>query len=109
MRHAFKQVPGFQQDLYDLPEPVRRAAATVLMDVVEGTRRGQLLESRSATADLSDCRKVYFDSDPRAKPRYRLVYMETADGITGLCIVAVAVGRRAALDAYGRAAKNLGR
>jgi len=106
----FKKLAGFQQDMFDLPMPARKVAALLLKDLVEGTFNGQALEVRTSTADLSDCYKVYFDPDPRAdKPRYRLVYQETTEGSTGICIVGVAVGRREGLDAYFRASRNLGR
>lgn len=109
MRHDFRQAAGFQQDLLDLPMSVRKAAAQVLVDIVEGRLRGQLLEVHSATADLSDCRKVYFDPNPQSRPRYRLVYLEASGKVTGISVVAVSVGQRAGLDAYTRAPKNLGR
>jgi hypothetical protein len=101
---------GFEGDLFALPsrELMQRALA-LLVDVSKGSLRGQELETLVATGDLSDCRKIYFDVDNNQKPRYRLVYRLTPNEVRAAAVEAVAVGERRGLDAYVRAAKNLGR
>ena len=84
-------------------------ALTLLVEVSRGNLTGHKLEKLVATGDLSDCRKIYFDADNNQKPRYRLVYRLTPDEICAVAVEAVAVGERRSLDAYVRAAKNLGR
>ncbi len=112
--------PGFGDDLADLvrseggrldnSDPLAIRVFGLLKDLARREFAGLALEEKEGTADLSDCRKVYFDLDPRAeRPRFRLVYrlLPTADRPT--MVQAVAVGYRANLDAYVRAARNLGR
>ena len=74
-----------------------------------GLVRGHPLDDRVATGDLSDCFKLYFDTIGGGKPRFRLVYRELRDGVQVVAVQPVAVGLREGLDAYTRAAKNLGR
>lgn len=105
-----KAQPGLQEDFDALSPDVRVKAMEVFVDVADGLITGQPLEDRPSTGDLSDCFKVYFDTDRDRKPRYRLVYRLLSNG-TAQFVAAefVAVGRRAALDAYVRAARRLGR
>ncbi|WP_139187238.1 hypothetical protein [Pseudarthrobacter chlorophenolicus] len=89
-------------------------AIQLLMDIRDGRISGLSLDESSATGDLSDCYKVYFDPDPefdnRSEWRFRLVYRLLGDGaVAGLTVEGVAVGRRHGLDAYLRAVANLGR
>lgn len=81
----------------------------MLVLVRDGKTRGQPLDARVSTDDLSDCYKLYFDPDRSGKPRFRLVYRYTSTEIAAVALEAVAVGRRAQLDAYRRALANLGR
>lgn len=106
--HA-KVLPGFQEDLYDLPENVRKAAAIAFADIRDGRRQGAQLTYQPSVGDLSDCFKLYFDPNPRVQPRYRLVYQVHHNSVTVVAVTAVAVGERAGLDAYLRAMRNLGR
>jgi hypothetical protein len=102
--------PGFEGDLFALPSrALMERALTLLVEVARGNLTGQELEKLVATGDLSDCRKIYFDVDNNQKPRYRLVYRLTPDEVRAVAVEAVAVGERRSLDAYVRAAKNLGR
>lgn len=102
--------PGFQQDIDALPDfRTRKMALDMLVLVREGKVRGEKLDARVATGNLGDCYKLYFDPDGSDKPRFRLVYRYTPDEITAVALEAVAVGRRANLDAYQRAIANLGR
>lgn len=110
MALALTKLPGFEGDLFALPSrALMERALTLLVEVSKGTLTGQPLEELVATGDLSDCRKIYFDLDNNDKPRYRLVYRLTPNEIRAVAVEAVAVGERRNLDAYYRAAKNLGR
>lgn len=101
---------GFEGDLFTLPSrALMERVFTLLVEVANGNLTGQQLEALVATGDLSDCRKIYFDVDNNQKPRYRLVYRLTPDEVRAVAVEAVAVGERRNLDAYVRAAKNLGR
>ena len=107
---ALRALPGFQGDIDALPDmATRRMALDMLVLVRAGKVRGQQLDARIGTGDLSDCYKLYFDPDGSGKPRFRLVYRYTATEVTAVALEAVAVGRRADLDAYQRAIANLGR
>lgn len=112
--------PAFGNDLADLvtseggtsgtPHPLALRVIELLKLVASGDLSGLPLEEREGTADLSDCRKIYFDLDPREeRPRFRLVYRVLPNEAHPTRVQAVAVGYRASLDAYVRAARNLGR
>lgn len=112
--------PAFEDDLVDLitseggrvenGHPIAVTVFTLLKSIANGELSGLELEERAGTADLSDCRKIYFDLDPReARPRFRLVYRLLPNEERPTHVQAVAVGYRASLDAYVRAARNLGR
>lgn len=111
MRPSLSMLPGFEKDFKDLPsDRVRKLTLQVIADLKRGERKGQLLDELSHTGDLSDCFKLYFDfPEYRDKPRYRLVYREQAGKYTMVNLQMVAVGKRANLDAYLRALKNLER
>ncbi|TIH36190.1 hypothetical protein D4765_10220 [Subtercola vilae] len=81
----------------------------MLVLIRDGKVTGVKLDSRVDTGDLGDCYKFYFDPNGSGKPRYRLVYRYTPDELHAVAVEAVAVGRRANLDAYRRAIANLGR
>ena len=83
----------------------------IVVDVSTSKLEGVPLEDHPSVGDLSDCRKVYFDEDDEGKPRFRLVYRLLPNEVEAIEVeaVAVAVGRRAAMDAYVRAARRLGR
>ena len=107
---ALRALPGFQADIDALPDlATRKMALDMLVLVRDGTTRGRPLDGRVSTGDLSDCYKVYFDPDGSGKPRFRLVYRYTPTEVAAIAVEAVAVGRRADLDAYRRAIANLGR
>jgi len=109
-RLELRALPGFQQDIDALPDlQTRKMVLDQLVLVRDGKRTGVKLDARVATADLGDCYKLYFDPDGSGKPRFRLVYRYTPDEVQAVAIEAVAVGRLENLDAYLRAAENLGR
>ncbi|WP_258059280.1 hypothetical protein [Clavibacter michiganensis] len=112
--------PAFGDDLEALvkseggphgePDPLAARVIDLLLLIASGDLRGQPLEERAGTADLSDCRKLYFDLDPREeRPEFRLVYRLLPNEDAPTTVQAIAVGYRANLDAYVRAARNLGR
>ena len=104
------QLPGFADDFYALPTAnLQRMVLQLLAGVQNGTKHGAPLQNLPAVGDLSDCRKIYFDTDGNGKPRYRLVYRLTPDEIHAAAIEAVAVGERANLAAYRHAVRHLGR
>lgn len=101
---------GFDSDVYALPKALQQKAIDLLVLVAHGDLRGQPLDERVGTGNLSDCLKIYFDEDPReVRPKYRLVYRLLPDGVSAVTVQAVSVGERSGLDAYLRAARNLGR
>lgn len=107
---ALRALPGFQNDLSALPDLATcKMALDMLVLIRAGKVRGEPLDSRVTTGDLGDCYKLYFDPDGSSKPRFRLVYRYTPNEVTAVALEAVAVGRRASLDAYQRALANLGR
>jgi hypothetical protein len=107
---ALRALPGFQADIDALPDlATRKMALDMLVLVRDGKTRGRPLDDRVSTGDLSDCYKLYFDPDGSGKPRFRLVYRYTPTEVAAVAVEAVAVGRRADLDAYRRAITNLGR
>lgn len=90
--------------------PIALRVIEFLKLVATSDLSGLPLQEREGTADLSDCRKIYFDLDPReSRPKFRLVYRLLPDEERPTRVQAVAVGYRASLDAYVRAARNLGR
>ena len=102
--------PGIQDDFDALPQAAKVRAMQVFVDVSLGLIQGQPLGNLSSTGDLSDCYKVYFDTDLNIKPRYRLVYRLLPDATLQIVTAElVAVGKREQLDAYVRAVARLGR
>lgn len=107
---ALRALPGFQGDVDALPDlATRKMALDMLVLIRDGKIRGQPLDARISTSDLRGCYKLYFDPDGSGKPRFRLVYRYAPTEVTAVALEAVAVGRRANLDAYQRAITNLGR
>lgn len=111
MRLKLDALKGFEGDLRTLPTRTLQEKALLLLSLIAGGEmRGQALDKRVGTGDLSDCLKVYFDEDGETgRPKYRLVYRPLPDGVSAVTVQAVAVGERFKLDAYVRALRNLGR
>lgn len=102
--------PECANEINALPsENLKRRVVQIVVDVSTGKLEGVPLEDHPSVGDLSDCRKVYFDETDEAKPRFRLVYRLLPNEVEAVEVEAVAVGRRAAMDAYVRAARRLGR
>ena len=109
MRFA-RPLDGFQADIDALrDEAAARMAVLQLKSVALGQLTGEALHKRASTGDLSDCFKLYFDPVGGRKPRFRLVYRIVAGAAGEQRVQPVSVGRRGDLDAYLRAARNLGR
>lgn len=85
-------------------DALRREAAKMMLRLKREPFLGQPLRRHPVVGDLSDCRKVYFDS-----ARHRIVYRLRPDEQAPTEIEIVAVGPRAALDVYTSAVRRLGR
>lgn len=110
MSLPYQVLPSFISGANALPYPVRVAALDLMASIERADVEGVPLEYRPSVGDLSDCFKLYFDPDPRnEKPRFRLVYRWIGGRLQGMILEGVAVGRRADLDVYLRAAEALGR
>lgn len=109
-RLALTSLPGFDRDVYALPDlRTRTMALDMLVLLRDGKVRGEPLGEHVRTGDLSDCYKFYFDPDGSRKPRFRLVYRYSPDELTAIALEAVAVGQRSGLEVYLRAADRLHR
>ena len=102
---------GFLADVESLGDQVLKDVALALIkNLSKGNLRGKPLENHPEIGDLSDCFKLYFDVCKNMSPGYRLVYRELTSGeIEGVCIEAIAVGRRQAFEVYKVAIERLGR
>jgi hypothetical protein len=107
---ALTSLPGFERDVYALPDPrTRKMALDMLAFIRDGRVQGEPLGQHVKTGDLSDCYKFYFDPNGVGKPRYRLVYRYTPNEVEAVAVEAVAVGERSGLDVYLTAAERLKR
>lgn len=79
--------PAFERDLQDLAAEAGRnptgearrllmVTLSALQAIKEGTIPVRPLEQLGSYPDLSDCNKVYIQTDPDNKPKYRLVWRE---------------------------------
>lgn len=68
--------PTAKQQLLDLPsDALKRRALELLARVSKGNPRlGKPCGFAFSTGNLSDCRKLYFDEEQDADPRFRIVY-----------------------------------
>jgi hypothetical protein len=102
--------PGFVDDIKALPTlNLQRRALQVFADLSNREFEGQPLDERPSTGDLSDCRKVYFDSEDHRAPRYRFVYRLRPNEIEAVEVEGVAVGERKGLEVYLEVARRLDR
>ena len=59
---ALTSLPGFERDVYALPDPrTRKMALDMLAFIRDGRVQGEPLGQHVKTGDLSDCYKFYFD------------------------------------------------
>lgn len=104
-----KYQPKFANDIRDLPTAnLQRVALQKITDVSNRILIGISLEDHPAVGDLSDCRKIYFDERDDIAPRYRLVYRLLPNEVQAVCVEAVTVGQRKALEVYVEAAAKVG-
>lgn len=107
---ALTSIPGFERDVYALPDlKTRKMALDMLALIRVGRVHGEALGQHIKTGDLSDCYKFYFDPNGVGKPRYRLVYRYTPNEVEAIAVEAIAVGERRGLDVYITAAERLKR
>ena len=94
-RNIWRIHPEVAKDIYDLPDQENRLLALKkIKGIVTGSITGTPLENRSSPADLSDCKKVLFDSRQDIPPRFRIVYRQVAKDIEIVLIELLAVGER---------------
>jgi hypothetical protein len=90
-----------------LDPEIRREVAKLVVRLASDPYVGELMDDRPPKI-LRGCRKIRFDlEDWDEKPRFRIVYRnEPEDGAVGkVCVLAV--GQRAEMMAYARAATRL--
>ncbi|MEV0420410.1 hypothetical protein [Streptosporangium canum] len=101
--------PEVHDDLKNLPtHRLQKIAILRIQNLVYGDERGTELMG-TADPDLTGCRRLYFDEIPRLA-RWRIVYRELPAARPGALpvIQVLAVGPRAQMDVYERAALRLG-
>lgn len=114
--------PEFERDLQSLaadagrnPTGESRRLLMVTLNALEAIRDGTIPERRldqmSTYPDLSDCNKVYIQTDPNDKPKYRLVWRELPAGEPGGRPVrqVIQLGTRELGSVYHLAGQRLGR
>jgi hypothetical protein len=105
-----KYHPKFADDIKRLPSKnLQRLALQKITDVSNRILTGIAIEDHPAVGDLSDCRKIYFDEHDDMAPRYRLVYRLLPNEAQAVCVEAITVGERKALEAYVETARRLDR
>jgi len=113
VRVGVRAEPEIVQDLAELvadDREVARAAITLMLALRENPWLGERLRRRANLRRIEDCRRIRFDREGwDGKPRYRLVYRnEPEDGAPAVARI-WAVGPRARLAAYARAAARMAR
>ncbi|MFJ2031672.1 hypothetical protein [Streptosporangium sp. NPDC087985] len=101
--------PEVHDDLKNLPtHRLRKIAVFRIQNLIYGDERGRELIG-TAEPDLTGCRRLYFDEIPKLA-RWRIVYRELPACRPGTLpvIQILAVGPRAHMDVYERAALRLG-
>lgn len=114
--------PAFERDLQSLataaarnPTGESRRLLTVTLSALAAIRDGEIpvrpLERMGSYPDLSDCNKVYIQTDPDSKPKYRLVWRERpADEAGGTPIrEVIQLGERELGSVYHLTGQRLGR
>jgi mRNA-degrading endonuclease RelE of RelBE toxin-antitoxin system len=91
-------------DLGNLTRPLLAEAYAALAQLKGNPLLGDALGNHPEVGDLSDCRKVYFNSG-----KHRIIYQLRPDDSNPRDARILAVGRRANLRVYRDAATRLGR
>lgn len=100
--------PEVANDIRDLPDPdTKLLALNTIKGIVTGKLKGAALENRRATGDLSECKKVLFDTRGDIAPRFRVVYRQVDNLVDVIMIEVLSVGDRFELEAYIKAALRL--
>lgn len=107
--YRFEFLAEVAEETKHLEEDVRRAIATVVVDLHHNHYLGELMDDRWPQ-NLEGARKVRLDvAGWHGKPRYRLVYRnEPTDGAVDVMVV-LAIGRRDKTIAYAKASARLAR
>lgn len=109
-RNNFNIHPLVAQDILALVEgDLRLLALKKIKLIKEGKLQGRPLSDKKSTGDLSDCRKVLFDTRNDIPPRFRIVYRELKNDIEVVAVEILSVGERFELEAYIQAAIRLER
>lgn len=93
-----------KDDLAALSKPLLAEAVRLMAALKDSPTFGQQLTVHPDVGDLSDCRKIYFD-----QARHRIVYRLLPNEASPNAVEVIAIGRRANLSIYMRAAQRLGR
>lgn len=114
--------PAFERDLQDLATEAGRnptgearrlllVTLSALQAVKDGTIPVRPLEQMGSYPDLSDCNKVYIQTDPDSKPKYRLVWRERPPEEPGGIATreVIQLGARELGSVYHLAGQRLGR
>lgn len=121
-RYQLALHPAFERDLQNLasaagrnPTGEARRLLLVTLGALEAIRDGKIpvrpLEQMGSYPDLSDCNKVYIQTDPDTKPKYRLIWREKAPEEPGQPPVrqVIQLGERELGSVYHLAGQRLGR
>ena len=97
--------PLVAQDILALVDTaLKLLALTKIKLIVAGKVQGGPLSNKKSTGDLSDCRKVLFDTREDIPLRFRIVYRHLKSGIDVVAVEILSVGERFELDDYVQAA-----
>jgi len=94
--------PHFADRFSKLPRDAQKRVLELLGEIANRTPTlGRPCGYQHATGNLSDCRKVYFDTETNREPRYRLVYRVLPDELSPQSIEVITVGEKFVHDAAG--------
>lgn len=94
--------PHFAERFGRLPRDAQARVLELLGEIANRTPTlGLACGYQHATGNLSDCRKLYFDTATGVDPRYRLVYRVLPDESAPQTIEVITVGEKFVHDAAG--------
>jgi hypothetical protein len=91
-------LPDVKEDLERLSEDeserrvLQRRALELAVQAARQEIEGRPCAGRPSTGNLTDCRKLYFDTAQDVPPRYRLIYRLTPDEQEPTAVEILAVG-----------------